>query len=850
MAKPKSSGRKTRASKEDNWNEDQCVAPEFGKGPYRPYIVSTPEFEIQAKRTLHRSEYSLILVLMLVAFYVRMYGLTKPDSVVFDEVHFGGFARKYILGEYFMDVHPPLAKMLFAGVGALGGFKGNFSFAKIGDVYPKDVPYVLMRQFPAVLGIAVCLFCYLTLRQSGVRPLIAFFTTFLLIIDNAQVAISRYILLDSPLIFFIAAAAYAFKRFEIQKPFTSRWVRSLFATAIALGLAVSSKWVGLFTIAWVGVLCAVQMWVIVGDLQVKPATVVKHTLWRGIVLLGVPLAMYYFFFAAHFSVLVKHGDGASNMAPTFRATLRNNKLPTDIMPEVGYGSVITLRHVKTAGGYLHSHQHPYPGGSKQQQITLYPHIDENNNWRIEPYNASSWDNSTFVPLTSGTKIRLKHTKTGRRLHSHDHKPPVSERDWQKEVSCYGFEGFGGDANDDWIVEIVEHKSKTPEGKERVRATESVIRLKHAMSGHYLFSSAVKLPEWGFGQQEVSAASQGSRPLLDWIIETNTNEFSNSTEVVNYKKMTLWEKFAHSHARMWSINQNLKDHHPWQSNAIDWPTLPRGINYWVKDKRQVYLIGNAPIWYAVTATIAVFALYAAINGLRWQFGANVAEDKHVFTFLYQSFTYVLGWALHYFPFFIMGRQLFLHHYLPAYYFGLLALGQFFEFVYGYFGENRPNFQRAFIVFLTAFSIVSSIFYWQYSPFTYGLPQLKSQCEAKKFLNWDFDCNAMAPSWEEFEKYESQRQNPKAEESKVKPPNQGEFDSNQVVQAKKEAGDNAKVSPQKAEAKDAVVEEEPQLVPEFEEPGTDKADDSPAAEVEAEIVEIEEVDDSKAKPAELP
>jgi len=31
--------------------------------------------------------------------------------------------------------------------------------------------------------------------------------------------------------------------------------------------------------------------------------------------------------------------------------------------------------------------------------------------------------------------------------------------------------------------------------------------------------------------------------------------------------------------------------------------------------------------------------------------------------------VLGWFLHYFPFFIMSRQLFLHHYFPALYFAV-------------------------------------------------------------------------------------------------------------------------------------------------------------------------------------
>lgn len=31
--------------------------------------------------------------------------------------------------------------------------------------------------------------------------------------------------------------------------------------------------------------------------------------------------------------------------------------------DVAFGSEITIRHLNTQGGYLHSHAHDYPGGS-------------------------------------------------------------------------------------------------------------------------------------------------------------------------------------------------------------------------------------------------------------------------------------------------------------------------------------------------------------------------------------------------------------------------------------------------------------------------------------------------------
>ncbi|CAI5204236.1 ANL_HP_G0146540.mRNA.1.CDS.1 [Saccharomyces cerevisiae] len=164
--------------------------------------------------------------------------------------------------------------------------------------------------------------------------------------------------------------------------------------------------------------------------------------------------------------------------------------------EVAVGSAVSLNHVGTAGGYLHSHLHNYPAGSMQQQVTLYPHIDQNNNWIIELAEHPNENVTSFQNLTDGTIIKLRQLKNGCRLHSHDHKPPVSQNaDWQKEVSCYGYEGFEGDINDDWIIEIDKKRSEPGPAQEHIRAIETKFRLKHYLTGCYLFSHP-KTPEFG------------------------------------------------------------------------------------------------------------------------------------------------------------------------------------------------------------------------------------------------------------------------------------------------------------------------------------------------------------------
>ena len=64
-----------------------------------------------------------------------MYRVNDADHVSWDEAHFGKFASWYINGTFFFDVHPPLGKMMIAGMGALTGYNGSFHFTEPGNKY-------------------------------------------------------------------------------------------------------------------------------------------------------------------------------------------------------------------------------------------------------------------------------------------------------------------------------------------------------------------------------------------------------------------------------------------------------------------------------------------------------------------------------------------------------------------------------------------------------------------------------------------------------------------------------------------------------------------------------------------
>ena len=511
---------------------------------------------------------------------------------------------------------------------------------------------------------------------------------------------------------------------------------------------------------------SIQVWNFVLKADRNPQRLwFKHFLARAFCLIIIPLTFYMAMFAIHFVCLVNPGDGDGFMSSEFQATL-NSKAMQDVPVDVALGSRVSLRHHNTQGGYLHSHNHMYPTGSKQQQITLYPHKDENNVWLLENQTQpegldgpivgpKAWDNLEPTMIRDGDVIKLYHITTDRRLHSHDVRPPVTEADWQNEVSAYGYEGFEGDANDLFRVEIVKSMSDGAEAKVRVRTIQTKFKLVHIMTGCNLFSHKVKLPDWAYEQQEVTCAKGGTLPNSVWYIEQNEHPMLGAdAEKVNYRNPGFFGKFWELQKVMWTTNAGLVESHAWDSRPPSWPVLRRGINFWGKDHRQIYLIGNPVIWWSSTSAIAIYLVFKGLSVLRWQRGYSDYDNVNFKRFDYEIGPSVLGWAFHYFPFFLMQRQLFLHHYFPALYFAIMTFCQIYDFattrVRGLGFRENPSIGKTGVVAFLSLSIVA---FTLYAPLSYGNPWTQSSCKKVKLLDtWDWDCATFhtdvspdMPSW---------------------------------------------------------------------------------------------------------
>ncbi|CAO2597972.1 Protein O-mannosyl-transferase 1 [Lemmus lemmus] len=133
----------------------------------------------------------------------RLWQLSYPRAVVFDEVYYGQYISFYMKRIFFLDDSgPPFGHMLLALGGYLGGFDGNFLWNRIGAEYSSNVPVWSLRLLPALAGALSVPMAYQIVLELHFSHCAAMGAALLMLIENALLTQSRLMLLESLLIFF------------------------------------------------------------------------------------------------------------------------------------------------------------------------------------------------------------------------------------------------------------------------------------------------------------------------------------------------------------------------------------------------------------------------------------------------------------------------------------------------------------------------------------------------------------------------------------------------------------------------------------------------------------------------
>ncbi|KAL5492520.1 PMT4 [Sanghuangporus weigelae] len=699
--------------------------------------------------------------LAALAFLTRFYKINNPDEVVFDEVHFGKFAAYYIRGEYYFDVHPPFAKMMLGAAGWFAGFDGNFNFENIGDSYTDNhVPYVGMRALPATFGALTVPLVYAIMKESGYSTIVAAFSAILVLFDNAHITQDRLILIDAQLIFFTALTIYTYIRFRKLRyhDFSAEWWAWLVATGVSLACTAGSKINGVLIFFAVGAAVLVDLWDL---LDVKKGHSMeyftRHFIARTIGLIIVPIIVYLSFFWLHFKFLPKSGPGDTFMSPAFQETLMGNEMLLNAQ-DIRYYDTIAMKH-KDTKVFLHSHKERYPlryddgrlTPKLGQQVTGYAHNDTNNFWQIIPTKA--------LPATGPGRnvknsdvIQLLHVNTNSLLLTHDVASPLMPTN--QEFTTWPRDDNSRYNDTLFQLQIVD------QGDDATWKTKSgYFRLIHVPTRVAMWTHKKPLPDWAFKQQEINGNKNSLEKTTIWYVDDlvgaeDEEDFLRRTAKVEAKppkKRSFLKKFFELQMLMLQHNAGLTASHPYASNPINWPFVVSGISFWTdnKEQRQIYMIGNIVSWWACTMSLSIFIGVLCADLLARRRGVEPIPEPVRNRLWNNAGFFVIGWATHYFPFFLMSRQLFIHHYLAAHLFSALLAGAVLNFIMseainypisiaGRKTRMRPtqysDIGPKALAAVAIFTVAEFIMLIYISPLTYGTPGLTGdQVNARRLLS---------------------------------------------------------------------------------------------------------------------
>jgi dolichyl-phosphate-mannose-protein mannosyltransferase len=307
-----------------------------------------------------------LLVLTVLSAASHFWRLFQPNAVVFDEVYFKEFAGHYLAHTFYIDVHPPLANLLYAAVARIAAIPA--------DTLLGDAPVSVLRVLPALCGTLIVPLGYVLLRQLGATRRVATLGGVALLCENALLVDTRFSLVE-PLIMCAGLATLTSYLGARASHGARRWGLLALAALLA-GASLSLKWTGASALAMILALWAFDAW------HSRP--IATRTLGEGAVLVAIPTAVYVTTFAVHFALLTHIGVGQSAMPPVFHRTLIGD--PT-------YDSTV---HVSLVAKIRDAHA-VMSRGNFGLRFTTHPASSRWYTWPIMKHPIALWENERAGP---------------------------------------------------------------------------------------------------------------------------------------------------------------------------------------------------------------------------------------------------------------------------------------------------------------------------------------------------------------------------------------------------------------------------------------------------------------------
>ncbi|MCJ1393921.1 hypothetical protein MMC18_006797 [Xylographa bjoerkii] len=162
--------------------------------------------------------------------------------------------------------------------------------------------------------------------------------------------------------------------------------------------------------------------------------------------------------------------------------------------------------------------------------------------------------------------------------------------------------------------------------------------------------------------------------------------SNATLEQGVKTLSFFQKWFELQGLMFEYNGLLDSKHPYESRPWQWPLSLGGVSFWESEvtRQQIFFVGNIPGWWIASSALAVFVSVIVVDKISLGRGMSLIHDRARSRLFKSAGFFFLAWATHYFPFYLMSRQMMLHTYLPAHLASTLVTGSLVEL----FFDSQP------------------------------------------------------------------------------------------------------------------------------------------------------------------
>jgi dolichyl-phosphate-mannose-protein mannosyltransferase len=138
-------------------------------------------------------------------------------------------------------------------------------FSALCGSFTVTVVYALLIEMKFSLSVAILGTSFIAFGNS------LSFVEIHILIDNALLTLSRFILLDPQLICYSVMACFCWVKFRsfTKRPFSVPWWVWLFATGSCIGLTIGVKFVGFFIAVSIGVCACFDLWDVMNPKKTK-----------------------------------------------------------------------------------------------------------------------------------------------------------------------------------------------------------------------------------------------------------------------------------------------------------------------------------------------------------------------------------------------------------------------------------------------------------------------------------------------------------------------------------------------------------------------------------------------------